>query len=108
MLNPPCRRPRTPGSAGCALCGTFPVWARGRQNGVGMCATPQEPGKPPCHPHRTWAGTYASLGPPWLRSKTCRGLRYQRKDWMILAPCGGQGAKGCCRGDEGDRRKQSG
>lgn len=32
--------------------------------------------------------THASLGPPWLRSKTCRGLRYHMKDWMILAPCG--------------------
>lgn len=31
--------------------------------------------------------THASLGPPWLRSKTCRGLRYHMKDWMILAPC---------------------
>lgn len=30
--------------------------------------------------------THASLGPPWLRSKTCRGLRYHIKDWMILAP----------------------
>lgn len=30
--------------------------------------------------------THASLGPPWLRSKTCRGLRYHMKDWMILAP----------------------
>lgn len=46
----------------------------------------------PCHcPHGALASTYASLGPPWLRSKTCRGLRYHRKDWMILAPCGGPG-----------------
>lgn len=42
-------------------------------------------------PRSSLAGTHASLGPPWLRSKTCRGLRYQRKDWMILAPCGRPG-----------------
>ena len=91
----PCRRPRTPGSAGCALCGTSPAWAHGKMAvGSGdVCCTPGVRQVPPHVPHKTLASTYASLGPPWLRSKTCRGLRYQRKDWMIFAPWMGWGAE---------------
>ena len=88
----PCHRPRTLGSAGCALCGTSPAWAQEIETGQGMRAGPRAPGEPR-HCPQSPASTYASLGPPWLRSKTCRGFRYQRKDWMIFAPCGGPGAK---------------
>lgn len=65
-----------------------------RQERVRTCRLGPEHWASPHHcPHRALANTYASLGPPWLRSKTCRGLRYQRKDWMIFAPCGGPVAK---------------
>lgn len=30
--------------------------------------------------------SYPSLGPPFVRSNTCRGFRYHMKDWMIFAP----------------------
>lgn len=30
--------------------------------------------------------SYPSLGPPFVRSNTCRGFRYHMKDWLILAP----------------------
>ena len=93
----PCRHPRRPGSAGCALGDTSPAW--GQRVGTGSegsgpvsCAQRARQASSRHRPHRALAGTYASLGPPWLRSKTCRGFRYQRKDWMILAPCGRPGA----------------
>lgn len=67
------------------------------REGVRVYGTgPERQADPPHCPHRHGAGTYASLGPPWLRSKTCRGLRYQRNDWIILAPCEGRG-----RGSQG-------
>ena len=63
----------------------------GTKSGSVSCAPRVRQASPRHGPHRALAGTYASLGPPWLRSKTCRGFRYQRKDCMILAPCGRPG-----------------
>lgn len=60
-----------------------------RNRARGRAPDPLRQASRPHHLHRAAASTYASLGPPWLRSKTCRGLRYHRKDWMILAPCRG-------------------
>lgn len=93
----PCRRPRRPGSAGCAPGDTSPAWGQragteSEGSGSLSCGPRARQASPLHHPRRALEGTYASLGPPWLRSKTCRGFRYQRKDWMILAPCGKPGA----------------
>lgn len=35
---------------------------------------------------RKKVATYPSLGPPWVRSNTCRGFRYHMKERMIFVP----------------------
>lgn len=94
MLNPPCRRPRTPGSAGCALCGTFPVWARGRQNGVGDVCHASRARKAPLPSPQNLGRYLRLLGPSLAQVKDLPRIEIPEEGLDDLSALWGTGSQG--------------
>lgn len=70
----PCRRPRTPGSAGCAPGGTSPAWGQETGTSQGPFAAPAQQARPHRHPPQL-PGRYSRLlGPSLAQVKDLPGV----------------------------------